>query len=114
MPINDPIFYLSMNDTDVSEPVYTDRGSGGNNGTAVNGPLTSVAGAKSGLGQARSFNGTNQYIDTGTTVLSGASQGTLSMWFRRNAGEYAYFLAKESGGNPGVGLEIYPTVAYFN
>lgn len=79
-PATDPgIFYLTMDDADVSGTTYTDRGSGGNNGTAVNGPLTSVAGAKSGLGQARSFNGSNQVLASALTDISFAS-GSIAFW----------------------------------
>lgn len=76
--IDDPLLYYTNDSADVSGATITDRGSGGNNGTLVNSP-GSVAGH---TGEALSFNGTNQSINSGHATNLDVTTFTLACWFK--------------------------------
>jgi hypothetical protein len=74
--------YWSFNGQDMSGTTAYDRSGAGNDGTLTNGPAI----AEGKLGQALSFDGTNDYVDMGDlNFMDGASVLTLSAWFKRSA-----------------------------
>lgn len=72
---NGLIGYWTFDGGDISSTTATDRGSGGNNGTLTGGVSTS----QGKIGQALSFDGVNDYVDTGSRV-GPASGYTSCVW----------------------------------
>ena len=103
-PTNGLVGYWNFNEG--SGTTAADSSGGGNNGTLVNGP-TWITG-KVGSG-AVSFGG-NDYVDTGSTVLSNPSHtGTFATWVKWNALDvYTTLLSNGSmGGSEANGVNFY-------
>ena len=66
----------SFNGDDISGTTAYDRSSGGNNGTLTSGP-TAVKGK---VGQALSFDGTDDYVSIPDLSLAASTGVTLSAW----------------------------------
>ncbi|HVZ75731.1 MAG TPA: LamG domain-containing protein [Candidatus Paceibacterota bacterium] len=79
------VAYWSLNGIDVTDKIY-DR-IGGYNGYADGSVATSSMKVAGKLGQALHFNGMGDYIRNTSVVsaISGNTQGSVSVWFRRTA-----------------------------
>lgn len=87
---------------------WFDLSGNGNNGTLTNGPTFNSA--NSGV---ISFDGVNDYVDTG--YLPGTvSSLTINTWISKTSQTRAYLLAANTGAGSGIGFELYETIAYFN
>ncbi|MBP9751907.1 MAG: LamG domain-containing protein [Candidatus Moranbacteria bacterium] len=77
--------YWPFNGSDISGTTAYDRSGKGGNGTLTNGPTKTIG----KIGQAFSFNGTNQYASLGINkfgpILNGRSQVTVSAWVNPSA-----------------------------
>lgn len=94
--INDPVQYDTCDSSDTSGATITDRGSGGNNGTLVNGP-TSTTGK---IAQALSFNGTSQYVTSGQPITG--YPFSLACWFYptdNSRGQTIFAICNSVGGS---------------
>ncbi len=86
--------YWSFNGKDISGTTAYDRSGAGNNGTLTNGPAV-IPGK---VGQALSFDGSNDYVDAGDSTLFEPSQNvTLLAWIYPTAsGSYPGIITKSS------------------
>lgn len=95
--------YWSFNGKDMSGTTAYDRSGAGNNGTLTNGPAIT----EGKIGQALSFDGTNDYVDLGSAAsLDNLSAMTLSAWIRPDSmGENSKgrIFDKTSDPTPGSG-----------
>lgn len=79
------IGWWTLDSNDISGTSVLDKSGGGHNGTTINGP-TQVAGK---LGQALSFNGTNQVVNFGAnslTFIGNLGSGTVCAWMSAPTG----------------------------
>jgi len=81
---------------------WTDLSSNSITGTLTNGPTYS-----SSNGGAIVFDGTNDYVDFNSTILSGTGDFTVSVWFNQLAGGITLF-ANYSSGN----LQVFTSNTY--
>lgn len=77
--------YWPLNGPDISGTTAYDRSDSGNDGTLTNGPTPTIG----KVGQALSFDGTDDYVNIGINVynpiLSGAAAVTVSAWVNPSA-----------------------------
>lgn len=93
----------SFNGPDVSGTTATDRSGSGNNGTLTNGPTVTPG----KVGQALSFDGTNDYIDAGSGAsvnITGAI--SISVWAKTSDTKQQYFVSNRNGSSGyGFGMQ---------
>ncbi|MGK2848659.1 MAG: phage head spike fiber domain-containing protein [Minisyncoccota bacterium] len=99
----------SFNGPDVSGTTAFDRSGQGNNGTLTNGPKVT----QGKVGQALKFDGTDDYVNTGSTFSSLTSTFTISTWVNPGASQTTY--AEIFGNHTGYrGLVLQQNVANTN
>lgn len=97
-------------DESTSTTAYDASGKG-NNGTLVSGPARQ-SGSNCKAGGCLSFDGTDDYVDVGTSVLNKVSEGSVSIWVKlsasgaANGGEPWYNTTLLSNDNIYMGLQV--------
>lgn len=88
------IGYWSLDTADISGASVLDKSGNKRNGTAVSSPSAlSPAKVKQGL----TLNGSGQYIDLGTSPITGTQAFTLAAWIKPSAFDNAYHAAVSMG-----------------
>src|SRR5262249_47303240 len=93
----------SFDQADVAGTTAYDRSGQGNNGTFTHGEIVTAG----KIGQAMAFvSAANESVDTANiTQMNGASQLTMSMWFRRSVVNGDVQISKISAGTNQISVE---------
>ncbi len=92
--------YWSFNGQDMNGTTAFDRSGAGNTGTLTNGPAI----AEGLAGQALSFDGVNDYVDTADIAFTGPF--TFSTWFYTTSNSQTGMIFGEDGSNSGGGAKL--------
>ena len=95
--------YWTFNNSDINwkTGVVTDRSGRGNNGQLIAMPTTSSP-VEGKMGEALGFNGTSQYVLTGSVTTP--SSYTYNLWERTNSKATGIYIMNQSGYKGSIGL----------
>ncbi|MEK6919264.1 MAG: LamG domain-containing protein, partial [Nanoarchaeota archaeon] len=96
-------WYRFNNELGENQTKIIDWSGQANNATAINGSLHNSSGKLEG---ARTFDGVNDYLNTGYTAAIGTGEFTESVWFKTGISQLGSLITKRSGAPDYTQLEL--------